>query len=247
MTKNKRNANPEFIRKAEEWLEAYIDWLGQYWWQWFVTLTFPGYPGGKKAEKKFDVWKSQLQSEIGAEDFRFVRVMERGAYGDNVHFHCVFGGLNLSGRNLLRAWEKRWADITGGEASIQHYDANQAGIRYMLKSLRPDEDPAIELQLPEADKPGSEADTGQDEGEGERALPPKSYDAVLHYVRSTPGTHVYGNGVLTGQYLPKSVVGEKPPASVRFRLEWNNTALVAVQEKKTKKRRVRSIAGKSGA
>ena len=49
------------------------------------TLTHPGYPSRRKLEQKFNGWVSELEKEQGTKNFRYVMVMDVGAYGDNNH------------------------------------------------------------------------------------------------------------------------------------------------------------------
>jgi hypothetical protein len=136
-----------------ELIDAYGDWLGEWTWDLFGSLTFPGYPSVTKAERVFSKWIGDIEKLAGTRKFRYVQVLERGADGENVHFHVLIGGLKPSARRMPLKWAGRWQQIAG-YAVIQRFDPDRGGIYYLLKTLVPDSAFAITLHFSEA--PGTE-------------------------------------------------------------------------------------------
>ena len=119
--------------RSEELVEAYNAWLSTFDWDWFATLTFRGIPSMAKARRCFHTWITELEGDERTPDFKWIRVTERGAYGSNIHFHVLVGGLRAAKRF---AWTVRWRELAG-EAVITDFDSHQGGIRYVVKTVRP--------------------------------------------------------------------------------------------------------------
>jgi hypothetical protein len=130
----------------EQLIDAYADWLGEWPWDWFATLTHQGYPSRTTVQNKFDRWISDLQKEGGRQDFRYVMVIETGAFHDNNHVHVLVGGLKPEARRVPYRWKARWEEIAG-HAMVGHFNPEQGGIRYLLKTLLPNRDFEITLKL----------------------------------------------------------------------------------------------------
>lgn len=128
----------------DQLISAYEDWLSQRRWSLFGTLTFRGSPSSSRADRIFRRWISEMRQNDGTASFRWVRVTECGAFGDNLHFHILVGGL----RNGSKwPWLLRWNELAGS-ADIFYYHPYAGGIRYMLKTAHPDRDFEIEMELP---------------------------------------------------------------------------------------------------
>jgi hypothetical protein len=125
-------------------IDAYESWLNQFRWSLYGTLTFRGSPSATTADRIFRQWISEMKQEDGAKDFRWFRVTEHGAYGDNLHFHAVIGGLRDGSK---WPWMLRWDELAGS-ADIFYYRPYAGGLPYMLKTARPDRDFEIEFELP---------------------------------------------------------------------------------------------------
>jgi len=133
----------------DQLIGAYAGWLEERTWNWFCTLTFRGFPSVKKADDLFRIWISEVRQKVGTAAFRWVRVTERGANQDNVHFHALVGGL----RDATKwDWVLRWDDLAG-TADIFYYRPNAGGIEYMLKTAEPNRDFEIEFEFPLPDRP----------------------------------------------------------------------------------------------
>jgi hypothetical protein len=119
-----------------ELIDAYEDWLLQYHWHLFATLTFRTSASISKANRLFLRWIKEMRDADGDNDFRWARVTEYGAFGDNLHFHALIGGLR---DGCKWPWVLRWDELAG-DSWISYYIACGGGIRYMLKGANPDRD-----------------------------------------------------------------------------------------------------------
>jgi hypothetical protein len=129
-------------------IQAYGQWLKQYRWNLFGSLTFAGFPSRQKAQETFDLWIAEVQIEAGTRNFRFVQVTERGVSGDNIHFHFLIGGLRKNWDQRMGTWCKRWQHKAGA-AVMGKYKPKKPGIFYLLKTLLPDRDFDVNIKLPE--------------------------------------------------------------------------------------------------
>jgi hypothetical protein len=154
----------------DELIAAYADWLGQYHWTLFATLTFRGFPSPSRADRTFRRWTSEMKQEDGKDDFRWVRVTQHGACGDNLHYHVLIGGL----RDVCRwHWMCRWDELAGDSMltfyrhdycrhddgtlpslpKIEHLDRPTGAIPYMVREADPNKDFEIEFEIPPIAKP----------------------------------------------------------------------------------------------
>jgi hypothetical protein len=136
-----------FISK-ERLLDDYERWLLRFTWSIWGTLTFRGSPSTSKATRVFDGWISEIRKLDGKKGFRWVRVTEMGAFGDNVHFHILLGGLRDGSKF---PWMLRWEKLAG-TAELHYFDSSLGGLRYLLKSVEPGKDFAIDFSLPPQEK-----------------------------------------------------------------------------------------------
>lgn len=132
----------------EELIDAYEEWFAGYHWSLFGTLTFRESPSSSRADRIFRRWISEMKQTDGADGFRWVRVTEHGSFGDNLHYHVVIGGLRNGSKF---PWMLRWDELAGS-AEISYYRSNAGGLRYLLKTARPDRDFEIEFDLPRRSK-----------------------------------------------------------------------------------------------
>lgn len=129
--------------------EGYSRWLASFDWQWFITLTFRGYPPATKARRLLGQWLAELKRDNGTADFGYFFVLERGASGENCHFHGFVLGLVDPSDRLT--WLRRWFEL-GGEARIEHFEKTGNATRYSIKTLRPGIDDQIVFDLPGASR-----------------------------------------------------------------------------------------------
>lgn len=164
--------------------------------------------------KRFDLWITELEKEQGTDQFKYVRVIETGAYRDNEHIHLLVGGLKKQARLFPGEWRDRWEKIAG-RAAIVRYDPARAGVFYMLKTLDPADDFDIDLRLPaQTEKETSRELIATEPSTSRRSMAPsrkgrksmKIYRGVVSLKRATTGTVIYGNHDLRGQYIPKELL-----------------------------------------
>lgn len=127
-----------------ELIDAYESWFLSFTWSIWGTLTFRGSPSTARAIKLFDAWINEVKKHDGGKHFRWVRVTEKGAFGDNVHFHILLGGLrDASKYPLMFSWEE-----IAGTADLYYFDPCRRGVGYMFKSAEPGKDFAVDFHLP---------------------------------------------------------------------------------------------------
>jgi hypothetical protein len=95
------------------------------------------------ANRIFRKWISEIEDEDGARNFHWFRVTERGAYGDNLHFHVLVGGLRSGSKY---PWIVRWNELAG-DALITYYFRSGGATKYIVKTARPDRDFDIDFNL----------------------------------------------------------------------------------------------------
>jgi len=122
------------ISDHKQLIEGYVEWLSEYRWCWFATLTFREPSISRwRATKLCEKWIGELHKADGAEDFHWFRTMELGANRDHLHFHVLIGGLNNGSK---WPWVLRWNEIAG-DCLISYAPSGRA-IDYLLKEFRPD-------------------------------------------------------------------------------------------------------------
>lgn len=130
-----------------EWLDALVDWLEGFAWQWFCTLTFR--PGLSPAQARWRLrrWADELRNALGTTSFQWLGVPEDGSTGLNFHYHLLIAGLNPGcGAAERLCWMKKWHTLAG-DARIEDFAANSGGVRYVLKHVVPGDLDAIEIHL----------------------------------------------------------------------------------------------------
>lgn len=129
-------------------LDEYAAWLAHYTWDWFGTGTFGKNVSAPVAKHAFDSFAKSIRVNVGNQDFGFVRVLEHGPRDARVHVHFLVCGIKKTKRNFPYVWAQRWRRRYGF-AVIDTFDPKRGGIRYLLKSLLPDADFDIDMELPE--------------------------------------------------------------------------------------------------
>jgi hypothetical protein len=130
--------------RIEAMKHEYNRWFRRYSWSWFVTLKITsGMPSKRRANQMFERWISDLRRSEGTKNFRWVRVLEKGGSGQNLHFHVLIGGL----RNRLKHWESQWEEL-GGEGLIGKFDPDKEAILYMTKEMDDSGNLDIDFCLP---------------------------------------------------------------------------------------------------
>jgi hypothetical protein len=125
-------------------INGYHEWLSRYRWTWFGTLTFRSRSIPLwRTDRCFEDWIYEIDAAVGAEDFRWFRVTEFGAFKDNLHYHVLVGGLKDP---CKWPWILRWQELAG-DADIFYFIRSMGGIRYMLKTADPNTDFEIKYDL----------------------------------------------------------------------------------------------------
>ena len=91
------------------------NFLSQYNYDWFVTLSLPNY-NVEDSEKYLKIWKINLQKKYNIQ-ISYVGVIVLSKHTGS-HFHLLMYGKNEEGETLLdrdkRIWEKEWSCVTKG-------------------------------------------------------------------------------------------------------------------------------------
>jgi hypothetical protein len=107
-------------------LDAWGDFLGQYHWAWFVTLTFAGDVKTFTAHNRCNAWLRSLERAAGHPIFWF-RGDEFGSRFGKFHMHLLIGNV----AHLHRfTWMERWA-VRNGWARVFEYNP-ALGARYYV-------------------------------------------------------------------------------------------------------------------
>ena len=142
-----KTTNKTKVAPTGEWLTEFAEWLEQFPWQWFVTLTFR--PGLSPAQARWRLlrWTDELRVALGTENFQWFGVPEHGSTGLHFHYHVLVAGLTSGcGPAERLVWMRRWYKFAG-DARIEDYKANCGGVRYVLKHVVPGDLDAIEFHL----------------------------------------------------------------------------------------------------
>jgi hypothetical protein len=122
--------------------QDYVEWLRDYDWTLFGTLTFREGIARKRANRLFGNWIAWLQSAVQV-PISWVRMGESSPENDRFHIHVLIAGVQCCNlRRAIALW-KRMAGI----AQIGKYDPNRRGLEYLLKSMEDTSDFDIDLQL----------------------------------------------------------------------------------------------------
>ena len=132
---------------STQWKDDFIAWLEEFPWQWFCSLTFR--PGLSEAQARWRLlrWADELRDALGTREFEWIAIPESGSTKMNFHYHALIAGLRDScgaaeRLDYMRRWHKR-----AGNAHIVDYRPDIGGIRYVLKSIGPEDTDKLELHL----------------------------------------------------------------------------------------------------
>jgi len=108
--------------------EAWGQFLLQFFWDWFVTLTFRDEVGSFRAHRLFGYFVRDLEKAAGIPIFWF-RADEIGPHGGRFHIHALIGNVG----NLRRmSWVDRW-DRLAGYARILPFNSKRGAAYYCAK------------------------------------------------------------------------------------------------------------------
>lgn len=108
--------------------EVWAEWLNEWDWEWFVTLTFKEEVGIMKAERLWRRWVRELNEALD-DRVGYFRVMEWQKNRKVPHFHALM--LNLHGARRL-TWMDRW-NALAGYARIWPYQKDKGADHYLSK------------------------------------------------------------------------------------------------------------------
>ena len=108
--------------------EAWGQFLSQFLWDWFLTLTFRDGVKSFRAHKLFASFIRELEQAAGVPIFWF-RADEIGPRGGRFHIHALVG--NVAHLRRL-TWMHRWSDLAG-YARILNFDKRKGAAYYCAK------------------------------------------------------------------------------------------------------------------
>lgn len=108
--------------------DAWGDFLSQYRWDWFVTLTFEGDVKTFTAHRRCNVWLRSLEKAAG-QPIAWFRGDEFGEKFGKFHMHLLIANV----AHLHRfTWMKQWKD-RNGFARIFEFDPSKGATYYIAK------------------------------------------------------------------------------------------------------------------
>ena len=106
------------------------DFLSQFSWDWFVTLTFRDEVQSFRAHRLFGYLMRDLEAAAGIPIFWF-RVDEIGEHGGRFHMHALIGNVaHLRRLDWMDIWERR-----AGYARILPFDNLRGAAYYVAKYI----------------------------------------------------------------------------------------------------------------
>jgi len=111
-------------------VEGWGQFLSQFSWDWFLTLTFREPVGSFRAHRLFGYFVRDIQKAAGVPIFWF-RADEIGTHLGRFHMHALIGNVG----NLRRmTWVDRWNDLAG-YARILPFNAERGAAFYCAKYI----------------------------------------------------------------------------------------------------------------
>jgi hypothetical protein len=107
--------------------QSYGEFLSQFPWDWYGTLTFRDKVSSHMAFKRFNKWKVRLK-KAAKHRIDYVLVIEGTCSRDGVpHLHFLIVGAK---NEKPYTWEQRWY-VIGGLAKIERYHPRQGASYYL--------------------------------------------------------------------------------------------------------------------
>jgi hypothetical protein len=107
---------------------AWGQFLSEFSWDWFLTLTFKDEVGSFKAHRLFGFFVRDIEKAAGLSIFWF-RADEIGTHGGRFHIHALMG--NVAHLRRL-TWMDRWNELAG-IARILPFNAKRGAAYYCAK------------------------------------------------------------------------------------------------------------------
>jgi hypothetical protein len=113
---------------SRQLVEAWGQFLSQFSWDWYVTLTFHDPVKSFRAHRLFKQFVRELEKAAGIPIFWF-RADEIGTHGGRFHMHALIG--NVAHLRRL-TWMDRWHELAG-IARIYPFNAKRGAAYYCAK------------------------------------------------------------------------------------------------------------------
>ncbi len=112
-----------------EYREAWGKWLGEYYWDFFITFTFKVRQTIYAAKKKARNFLQELNKESA-----YFLVVEQDTSKQNVHVHILLSKVgSLSKESIEKSWKAKY-----GIAQVLPYDIDLGANYYVTKSIHTD-------------------------------------------------------------------------------------------------------------
>lgn len=121
----------EKIQNITGFKDSWKEYLNQFPWDWFVTLTFRNEISTKSAFRLFNKWKVQLKKAVNQKIHYLLVIDEPRFKGDSVHFHVLMSGVKDEDPE---AWMKKWYDLAGNPY-IKRYDFSMGASGYLADKV----------------------------------------------------------------------------------------------------------------
>lgn len=108
--------------------EAYAEFINQYPWDWYATLTFRHPVGSRIAFKLFNRWKVWLKKAV-KQKVQYFMVIEKTS--SNTHIHSFIKGVK---DEKPYVWKQHWHSLAG-ISDIRKYDNNMAASSYLSEKI----------------------------------------------------------------------------------------------------------------
>lgn len=119
----------EAAQRVKDWKRGVGDWLREYEWNHWLTLTVRGRWPQERLLRAFKDEFVRYVAKAAQGPVRFAYVIEGGALGDQPHLHALLHGIeHLDAKRLWSAWRH-------GRARVDAYDARRGATHYLAKEI----------------------------------------------------------------------------------------------------------------
>jgi hypothetical protein len=107
-------------------VEDYVEFINQYSWDWYATLTYRNSISPRHAWHIFNDWKLELKKDLN-HGISYFWVRDLLDWDYHPHLHIFLSGTKGSDSNV---WEQRWQQIAGW-ANIELYNPERGASYYL--------------------------------------------------------------------------------------------------------------------
>jgi hypothetical protein len=132
-----------YIRRCQRHGFDEIDEEAPYEWKGFGTLTFEGFIRFPQSRRLFDRWAREIRKPVVPHFLNWFAVIEHDRWGDDVRFHVLVGGSQIS---FQPHWITLWQDLSGGDGTFSDY-RHGAFSAYVIRKAQADHYFAIAMDL----------------------------------------------------------------------------------------------------